>query len=90
MRDRYGYGRQATISNELFFFVAGVTIGAIAALLMAPYSGEETRQLIRERVDEGRDRAGDMLERSKEFVERGRGSIGEAIGHGRRNFQEKI
>jgi gas vesicle protein len=82
MQDRY--------SNELFFFVAGVTVGVVAALLVAPYSGEETRQLIRERVDEGRDRAGDVLEKGKEFVERGRDSLGATIGYGKRNLQEKI
>ncbi|MGH7796446.1 MAG: YtxH domain-containing protein [Candidatus Binatia bacterium] len=79
-----------TTGNELFFFAVGVSVGVVAALLMAPYSGEETRQYLRERVDEGRDRAGDMLDRGKEFVERGRGSIGEAVGYGRKTFQEKI
>jgi hypothetical protein len=31
-----------------------------------------------------------MLDKGKEFVERGRGSIGETIGYGRKDFQEKI
>jgi gas vesicle protein len=77
-------------SNEIFFFIAGLTIGVVAALLVAPHSGEETRQLLRERVDEGRDRANEMLERGKQYVERGRDSIGESMGYGRRNLQEKI
>ena len=51
--------------NELFFFLAGVSVGVIAALLVAPYTGEETRQYIRDRVGEGRDRAEEMLERGK-------------------------
>ena len=82
MRDRH--------SNEVFFFIAGLTIGVVAALLMAPYSGEETRHLLRERVDEGRDRATEILERGKQYVERGRDSIGESVAYGRRNVQEKI
>jgi len=48
-------------SDELFYFVAGITLGVIAALLITPYSGEETRQYLRERVDEGRERAGDVI-----------------------------
>jgi gas vesicle protein len=77
-------------SNEIFFFIAGLTIGVVAALLVAPYSGEETRHLLRERVDEGRDRASDILERGKQYVERGRDSVGESMGYARRNVQEKI
>jgi len=79
-----------TTQNELAFFVAGITVGVIAALLIAPHTGEETRQLIRQRVDEGRDRASEMLDRGKGLVERGRDSIGETIGYGRKTLQEKI
>ena len=78
-----------TTRNELFFFIAGITVGVVAALLMAPYSGEETRQLLRERVDEGRSRAGGLIDKGKDFVERGRESISDATGYGR-NLQEKI
>jgi hypothetical protein len=46
--------------------------------------------LLRERVDEGRDRASDILERGKQYVERGRDSVGESMGYARRNVQEKI
>lgn len=85
-RDR----EDVTTGNELFFFVIGVSVGVVAALLLAPYSGEETREYLRERVDEGRERAGGMLDRGKEFVERGRDSMREATGYGRKDFQEKI
>jgi len=70
-------------SDELFYFLAGISVGVIAALLLAPYSGEETRQYLRERVDEGRERAEDMLERGKDYVGAGR-------EYGRRNYAEKI
>jgi len=76
-------------NNEVFYFLAGVTVGIIAALLIAPYSGEETRQYLRERVDEGRERAGDMLEKGKEFVGR-RGSVSNVLGYGRKSQQETI
>ena len=77
-------------NNELFYFIAGISVGVIAALLVAPYSGEETRQYLRDRVDEGRERAGDMLERGKDFVGSQRDSISNTVGYGRRNYQEKI
>ena len=85
-RDR----EDVTTGNELFFFIIGVSVGVVAALLLAPYSGEETRQYLRERVDEGRERAGGMLDKGREFVERGQASIGESIGYGRKDVQEKI
>jgi gas vesicle protein len=75
---------------ELFYFIAGISVGVIAALLVAPYSGEETRQYLRERVDEGRERAEDILERGKDFVGSQRDSISNTVGYGRRNYQEKI
>ena len=71
-------------TDELFYFLAGISVGVIAALLLAPYSGEETRQYLRERVDEGRERASDMIERGKDYVG------GAAPGYGRRNYAEKI
>jgi len=76
--------------NEIFFFFLGISVGVIAALLVAPYSGEETRQILRSRVDEGRERAGEALERGKDFVERQTGAIGSAIGYGRKNQPEGI
>lgn len=76
-------------SDEVFYFLAGVSVGIIAALLIAPYSGEETREYLRERVDEGRERAGDILERGKEYIG-SRGSVSNVLGYGRKNLQEKI
>lgn len=76
--------------NELFYFLAGVSVGVIAALLVAPYTGEETRQYIRDRVGEGRERAEEMLERGKEYVGSRRGSVSNVLGHGAGNYHEKI
>lgn len=43
-------------------FVIGGLTGAIAALLMAPQSGQETRTLIKEKAIELRDKASDTVE----------------------------
>ncbi len=45
----------------LGFLVGGLT-GAVAALLLAPQSGEETRTIIREKAIELRDKASDTME----------------------------
>ena len=66
-------------SNEVVFFFLGITVGVIAALLTAPYSGKETRQYLRERVDEGREGAEQILERGKEVVERQASAVSEGI-----------
>ena len=70
-------------SDEVFYFLAGVSVGVIAALLLTPYSGEEARQYLRERVDEGRERAGEILERGKDYVGSGRDPS-------RRSYAEKL
>lgn len=77
-------------SNEVFYFLAGVSVGIIAALLVTPYTGEETREYIRERVDEGRERAEDMLEKGKEYVGSRRGSVSNVLGYGSKHYPEKI
>jgi len=66
-------------SNEFFLFFLGIAVGVVAALLTAPYSGEDSRQYLRERLDEGREGAGEALQKGKEFVERQAGAIGNAI-----------
>jgi len=38
-------------TDTLFAFIGGAIVGAAAALLLAPESGEETRKKIRESVD---------------------------------------
>jgi gas vesicle protein len=77
-------------TNELFFFLLGISVGVVAALLIAPYSGEETRQYLRDRIDEGRERAGDIFEKGKDFVGRQSEAASGAMGYGRKNHPEGI
>jgi gas vesicle protein len=77
-------------TNELFFFLLGISVGVVAALLIAPYSGEETRQYLRDRIDEGRERAGDIFEKGKDFVGRQSEAASSAMGYGRKNHPEGI
>ena len=50
-------------------FLVGGLIGAGAALLLAPQSGAETREQIREKSIELRDKAEDSLEEARAKVE---------------------
>lgn len=56
-------------NNEFGSFVAGFAIGALAgavvSLLMAPQSGEETRQIIKDRAIELKDKGTETFEETK-------------------------
>ena len=49
------------------FFIAGAVIGAVAALLLAPDSGERTRRKLRR---QGEDAADYLIEAGKDLVDR--------------------
>lgn len=63
-------------NGKLGWFIAGAIIGASAALLLAPNSGEDTRNYINEAAKDSRDAVNsgskEMMERGKELYERGR------------------
>jgi gas vesicle protein len=52
-------------------FLAGALVGAVAALLLAPHSGEETRAQLRERAQRLREVAEDKLDDLQDVVETG-------------------
>jgi gas vesicle protein len=52
-------------------FLAGALVGAVAALLLAPRSGEETRAQLRERAHRLREAAEDKLDDLQDVVETG-------------------
>ncbi len=68
-------------------FVLGAIAGAATALLWAPQSGEETRRLIADKAREGRERASEVAQRGREFVDRQRESLGGAIERGKEAYQ---
>lgn len=63
-------------SNSFLWFLAGLGFGAIAGILYAPRSGNETREAIRSRAEEGRDYVRDRTRQAREqannWADRGR------------------
>jgi gas vesicle protein len=60
----------ASDNSKFLWFTAGVALGATVALLFAPAPGEETRERILSKAEEGRTA---LRERGKELIDRGRG-----------------
>jgi gas vesicle protein len=65
--------------GKITYFLAGLGIGSLIGILFAPRSGEETRNLINTRVDEGRDyltkRSTELREQADELIDRGRKAV---------------
>jgi gas vesicle protein len=68
--------------SSLAWFLAGAAIGAAVALLYAPQPGRETRDALRRRAQDERERLAksgrEAMERGRELYERGKGLADEA------------
>ena len=64
------------VGSKVSFFLVGLGIGALVGILFAPKSGEETREYLSQKADEGRDyaqrKARELRERAEDIVERGK------------------
>jgi gas vesicle protein len=69
-------------------FMVGALTGAAAALLLAPASGEETREYLGQKAREGRARARDAVDQSREVYERQRETVTSAVDRGREAFKQ--
>lgn len=85
------------VGSKVSFFLVGLGIGALIGILFAPKSGEETREYLSSKADEGRDyaqkkarelreRAEDLIERSKEIMARQKESLSAAVDAGKEAF----
>jgi gas vesicle protein len=88
-------------SNRLSYFFLGLGIGVAAGLLLAPQSGEETRELLKAKADESkeylrrrttelRSEATDLVERGKQAVARQRDQVVAAVEAGKRAYHETM
>ena len=66
-------------SNSFLWFLAGLGVGAVAGVLYAPRSGDETRQALRSRAEDSRefvrDRARQAREQAATWADRGREAL---------------
>ncbi|MGE3955996.1 MAG: YtxH domain-containing protein [Vicinamibacterales bacterium] len=72
----------------LLAFMLGAISGAAVALLYAPQSGNETRELLGEKAREGRERAAAAAAKGRDILEQGRDTLSSAIERGREAYQQ--
>src|SRR6202167_447022 len=86
--------------SKVSFFLVGLGIGALVGILFAPKSGEETREYLSSKADEGkeyaqkkarelRERAEDLIERSKEIMARQKEAINSAVDAGKETYKRE-
>src|SRR5271167_5115490 len=82
------------VGSKVSYFLVGLGVGALVGVLFAPKSGEETRDYLNKRADDGRefaqkkakelrDRADDLIEKGKDVASRKRDSLSAAVEAGR-------
>ena len=85
------------VGSKVSYFLVGLGVGALMGVLFAPKSGEETRDYLVKRADDGREfaqkkarelreRADELIERGKDVASRKRESISAAVDAGREAF----
>jgi gas vesicle protein len=85
------------VGSKVSYFLVGLGVGALVGVLFAPKSGEETRDFLTKKADEGKDyaqrkarelreRADDLVERSKDVASRKKDSIAAAVEAGREAY----
>lgn len=85
---------------KVLYFVVGAGIGAVIALLFAPRTGKETRELIAQKASEGKeylssaarnvqDKTQEVLDQTKGTLAQKKGQISAAIEAGKQAYREE-
>jgi len=91
MADRDGSG--------FLWFLAGLGVGAVVGVLYAPHSGDETREVIRSKAQEGserarqqarrvREQANDWMDRGNDVINQQKERLRSAYEAGRQAYNE--
>ena len=78
----------AGAGSILLAFLLGAVSGAAVALLYAPQSGRETRELLGEKANEARARAAEAAARGRDAINQGRETLTTAIERGREAYEQ--
>jgi gas vesicle protein len=87
--------------NKFAYFFLGVGLGVAVGMLFAPKSGDETRDLLLSKADEGkqyirrrsedlRDSASDLVEKGKTQVAKKRDHLASAVDAGKQAYRDAI
>jgi len=87
-------------ASKVAFFLAGMGIGAVLALLFAPKSGQETRDFLTQKAEEGRDyvsargrdlrkQAEEVVDKAKDVVSKQKEQLSAALEAGKQAYQEE-
>lgn len=68
-----------TAGGVAIAFLAGAAVGAAVALLFAPATGEQTREVLGQRAREGRDRANEAARQGRDIFNRQRDNLATAF-----------
>jgi gas vesicle protein len=85
--------------SKVSYFLVGLGIGALVGILFAPKSGDETREFLVQKAEEGkeyaqkkarelRERAEDLVDRGKHVATRQKESLSAAVDAGREAYQK--
>src|ERR1700691_5379925 len=89
-----------SVGSKVSVFLVGLGIGALVGILFAPKSGDETREYLTGKDDEGRayaqkkarelrERAEDLIERSKEIMSRQKDALSSAVDAGKDTYRKE-
>ena len=87
--------------SKFSYFFLGLGLGVAAGVLFAPKSGAETRELLRNKAEEGadyvkrrtdelKDNASDALERGKQNLQRHRDNLAAAVDAGKQAYRDAV
>ena len=83
--------RDCNGSTKMVYFLGGLGIGAILALLFAPQSGKQTRDMIVQKAEEGKDyvttKGRDVVRQAGGMVEKGKETLADALESGKKALQ---